>query len=302
MDMNIKTEELEKAESLTPGAIAETPSVDESGAEAASTPKAPVTRERAQVGFPWYDLDTAVGVARVILDKGGLPLSREQLAGAMNIAPSGGNFSLKTSTAKMFGLIDGSQGRYQLTRLGFDILSSDEAAAKAARAEAFLNVPLFRRAYDEFRGKTLPPRPHGLEAAFVQFGVPTKSRQVARQVFERSAKQSSFSSVDPDRLIEPVIGANGTLDRQPVERAPEPPAPQAVSSVVASSCPVEDDISLELDELVRGLLRRLPKAGQKWTPEGKAKWLRALSQNLDFVCEVEGDKIVVIEVKQSNEG
>jgi hypothetical protein len=255
------------------------------------------TRENSQVAFPWYDLDTAISVARAIIEGGGLPVTRDQLAGSLRIAPTGGNFMLKTGSARIFGLLELVQGKFQLTQLGFSILDKDEAKEKAAKAEAFLNVPLYRRVYDEFRGKALPPRPHGLESAFIQFGVPTKSRKIARQVFDRSGRQAGFFNVDPDRLIEPIIGPGGAIERQSPDMGMEASsraysAPQQITSPTGS---------FELDELVRGLLRRLPKPGEKWSAERKAKWLNTLSQNLDYVVELEGDKIVVVGTKDANE-
>lgn len=301
MDMNLKPEDHDRAEE----AEAQTrPDEDlanpaESATTDAST-KTPTTRERSQIAFPWYDLDTAIGVARVIHDAGGIGVSRDQLAGQLGISPTAGNFSIKVGAARMYGLVEVVQSKFQLSQLGYAVLSKDESAEKTARAQAFLNVPLYRRAYDEFRGKPLPPRPTGLENVFGQFGVPAKSRAIARQVFDRSARQSGFSTVDPDRLIEPVIVHNGAAERQPAEaNGDHVPSPAPANGVRA---PTNQEVqTLELDELVRGLLRRLPKAGETWTPEAKAKWLRALSQNLDYVCEIEGDKIVVISVKSDEE-
>lgn len=266
----------------------------------ATTPKEGITRQRGSISFPWYDLDVAIAVARAILDGGGLPFTRDQLAGALRIAPTGGNFILKTSAARMFGLIELVQSKFQLTPLGFSILAKEEATEKAARVDAFLSVPLFKRAYDEFRGKPLPPRPHGLESAFTQMGVPSKSRKAARQVFERSARQGGFFNVDPDRLIEPVIANGGATERQTPGTASGEANARAQASEAAAP---NSAVSFELDELLRGLLRRLPKTGESWDADQKAKWLNTLSQNLDYVVPLKGDdKKVTVEVKSEVKG
>jgi hypothetical protein len=54
-------------------------------------------REKGLIAYPWYDLDTAVTVVRTIVDAGGLPMTRDQLAGALRIVPTGGNFILKVA-------------------------------------------------------------------------------------------------------------------------------------------------------------------------------------------------------------
>ena len=98
-------------------------------------------RDVSTISFPYADLETAIDTARAILKAGGVPLSRDQLAAAMNQKAGSGNFSVKAGAARMFGLAETVAGKYQLTRLGFDILDSDETRVKAAMARAFLSVP-----------------------------------------------------------------------------------------------------------------------------------------------------------------
>src|SRR5580700_3565491 len=121
------------------------------------------TRIISTIGFPYMDLEDAIGVAKAMLAAGAVPMDRDQLAASMGQVPTSGNFNMKLSAAKLFGLVDNPQGKYQLTPLGFEIL--DAARERAARAEAFLNVPLYRRVFETFKGRQLPPRPIGLENA-----------------------------------------------------------------------------------------------------------------------------------------
>src|SRR5205085_10566639 len=141
-----------------------------------------------------------------LLKGGGTPMSRDQLAAAMDLAPGGGGFATKLGTARMFGVMEGAAGTYQLSDLGFEIV--DPGRQKEARVKAFLNVELFKRTYDEFRGKLLPPRPHGLEAAFMNFGVTKKNVQDARRAFEKSARLAGmYPGGNEDRLVMPFGGA-----------------------------------------------------------------------------------------------
>ncbi|MGA2952543.1 MAG: hypothetical protein ABSD80_09950, partial [Caulobacteraceae bacterium] len=121
-------------------------------------------REQSTIGFPYGDLDDAVDVARGIMKCGGIACEPDQLAAAINMSPTSGGFRLKIATARMFGAINTVQGRYELTDLGFGL--TDKNLDKEARAEAFLKVPLYRRLYDEFRNRPLPPRPAPLERTF----------------------------------------------------------------------------------------------------------------------------------------
>jgi hypothetical protein len=187
-------------------------------------------REQSTIQFPYMDLETAMSVAGAMLRGGGVAVSRDQLAGLMNQSAGGGNFVQKVAAARLFGLVSLTSGKYELTDVGFNILDSDETRQKTARKEAFLSVPLYRRTYDEFRGKQLPPRPHGLEQAFVKFGVVPNQKTNARLAFDKSASQAGFFAAGPDRLIEPIIsgssssGARTVVDEIDLTDENNPPA------------------------------------------------------------------------------
>ena len=156
--------------------------------------KARVKAGRSEIAFPYLPLDEALSVPQAIHENGSVPCSRDQLAVAMKMAPGSGAFSLKLGAARMFGLVESQEGRYQITPLGDQAISSDEIAARTARVKAFYSVPLYKRTYEEFKGKALPPRPRGLENAFASFGVAPKQTDKARQAFERSAQFAGFFS------------------------------------------------------------------------------------------------------------
>ncbi len=75
--------------------------------------------------------------------------------------------------------------------------------ARQARITAFLNVPLYRRLYENYKGRNLPPDP-GLEQAIVNLGVSAKQKERARQVFQRSANYAGFFNQGRNRLILPA--------------------------------------------------------------------------------------------------
>lgn len=248
-------------------------------------PRIIASREQSSIVFPYQDLDTAVSVALAIFGAGGIALSREQLAGVMGLAIGSGNFVTKVATARIFGLITYTQGRYELTDLGFEICESDEKRQRAARARAFLNVPLYKRAYDEFRGKQLPPRPLGLEQAFMKFGVAPKQKTNARLAFDKSAKQAGFFSNGPDRLIEPIIGATSATDR----------VRPTVDSIDNNQDGERDAAETSGPDMtgfhpfIQGLLDTLPEPGTNWTIEGRTKWLQAAANIFDLIYKGSGE-------------
>jgi len=238
--------------------------------KAARAPK--VVREQAQVAFPYVDADAAISVVQALFGAGGVPLTRDQLAGAMKLAPASGGFAWKVGAARLYGLIEQKDGRNSLTDLGFAVV--DEARGKEARAQAFLNVPLYRRVYDEFKGKQLPPRPHGLAQAFVRFGVPAKQRDKARLAFERAARQTGFFDHGSERLVEPIItgGAAPLSDRgnepPPMDRnLSRAPAPQRKG----------------YHPFIEGLLESLPAPQAVWPQAERTKWLRAAADIFELM-------------------
>ncbi|WP_290815303.1 hypothetical protein [Ferrovibrio sp.] len=251
---------------------------------AAAEPKA--GREVSAIGFPYLDLDNAISVARAMIENGGVPCTRDQLAGAMKQVPSSGNFVMKLAAARLFGLIEVNQGKNHLTQNGFAIV--DPERQKAARAEAFLTVPLYRRVYEEFRGKQLPPRPLGLEQAFVNFGVPAKQKDKARWTFEKSARQAGFFNAAEDRLVEPILASTGS------EKSSAAAEPNKKSNISESST----TSGANLDPLIEGLLRRLPDPGSDWDYNKRVQWLRTLIANLDVVYpSVDDSKYIAVSVE-----
>jgi hypothetical protein len=253
-------------------------------------------REQSSIGFVYLDLDSAVAVAQAVLAAGGVPLSRDQLAGVMGTTTNSGTFLMKVATARTFGLLTYTAGKYELTNLGFAILDSDERTQKAARAEAFLNVPLFKRTYEEFRGRQLPPRPNGLEQAFVNFGVSSKQRAPARIAFDKSARQAGYFSAGEDRLIQPIVSAVPLVGR--AAGAPEAPDTLVTTATVKDTEPG----GKEFHPFVQGLLDTLPEPHTNWAIEGRAKWLQAAAHIFDLIYAGDGEIKITAKAEVATDG
>jgi hypothetical protein len=239
-------------------------------------------REQGGIEFPYVSVDTGISVARALLELGAVPVERDQLAARMGHTLSGGLIN-KISAARMFGLVELAAGKYQLTQLGHAILDSSRSAA--ARADAFLRVPLYRRIYDEFRNNQLPPSPHGLEQAMVQFGVPQKQKDKARRAFENSARQTGFFAHGNNRLVAPVI-----------------PLGEVAAEAALADPRDENRLGKDSDRskaeaadypFIKGLLLSLPKVGERWSTEERLKWLRTAIDAFDLMYEGGDTQIMV---------
>jgi hypothetical protein len=245
------------------------------------------THAQSTIAFPYHDLDSAVAMAQAMISNGGgVALSRDQLAGVTGLSARSGNFVLKLATARLFGLVTINQGKYQLTNLGFEAVHSEERVRRTAKARAFLAVPLYQKVYEEFRGKQLPPRPHGLEQALVRFGVVLKSRAPARLAFDKSAKQAGFFDNGNDRLVEPIIGgATAPEERNPLHVATSDS--ESLTRAGRFLRKIESD-GRSYHALIQGLLDTLPEPGTTWAIEGRSKWLQAAANNFDLIYMGDG--------------
>jgi hypothetical protein len=148
---------------------------------------------------------------------------------------------------------------------------------KAARAESFLNVPLYKAVYEQFKGATLPP-PSGLDTTMGNLGVAPKQKEKARRVFQRAATQAGFFAFGQDRLVYPSIKGSGE---------PMPLTSGENGTDTKERRQKGGDGGDGGDEgrrpLIEGLIKALPAGGADWPLEARKKWLQAAAMNFDFV-------------------
>jgi hypothetical protein len=248
----------------------------------------PAARERSTVEFPYADLDEGVSIVRIIHQSGGVPMARDQIAARMDQKATSGAFITKISAARMFGLVDvlPGAGKIQVTALGHEVIAPDEGRQRDAKAQAFLNVELYRKLYDEFRNRHLPPRPHGLEQALVAMGVAVKQRTNARYAFDRSAKQAGFFEHGMDRLVAPVGFA---------ARVETTPAGIPSLSEAAFTGHTEAP-QRELDGVITALIDKLPIKGP-WPTEKRVAWLKMMAMAFDMAYGNEPNGLTIGEAK-----
>lgn len=241
---------------------------------------------RSTIAFPYVSLDDAITVAQALHDLGGVPCDRDQLASKMGQEPGSGNFGLKLSGARLFGLIEtNAQGKNQLTPLGFEII--DPSRERAAKAEAFLRVPLYRRLYDDFKNKMLPSRFLGLENAFVALGVAPKSKEQARRMFDKSARSAGyFPNEKEDRLVAPVIVGTSP----PSDRALDGTVggKNTIAQMSEPSPPPERSKAAQHPFIV-GLLEKLPDPDKQWPIADQIRWLQTAAHIFGLMYESQGE-------------
>ena len=250
-------------------------------------------RDRSTIEFPYGNLDDAVEIAKGVNQVGGSSCEWDQLAAKFNQVSTGGGCRLRLLTAKVFGLVRYSQGKVTLTPLGSKLC--DPKQEKAAKAEAFLAVPLYRAVYDKFKGGSLPPLT-GLEAEMVTLGVAKKQTGKARQVFQRSAMQAGFFWSGQDRLVMPATGNGGhtQIDGH---------VPEEKKKHKHDDGDGGDDGGNMRHPLIEGLiktLKKLPPEDQQWPIEARKKWLQTAANIFDLVYSGEDSSSLKIEIQKDS--
>lgn len=242
-------------------------------------------REVSTIGFPYGDLDDAVGLTKAVHAVGGQGCEWEQLAGYLKVAASGGAFRARLAYARTYGLLDYGQGSISLTQLG--LRAADPSQEDAARIDSFLTVPLYRKVYEKYKGYTLPP-PAALEREMGGMGVSSKQTDKARQVFERSARQAGFFWAGTDRLTLPVI--KGRPETRPIEQ----PAPEERRHQNGGGGGGDD-----LHPFIQGLLKTLPPPETAWPVTAQAKWLQTAASIFGLIYQADGQ--IDIKTREPNE-
>lgn len=227
-------------------------------------------RTLSTIEFPYGDLDDAVELATAVHSIGGQSCTVDQLAAFLKQSANSGAFRLRLSFPRIFGLTENERGTVRLTDLGMKVVDSTQA--DVARVEAFLKVPLYAKVYEKYKGYTLPPA-SALEREMAAMGVAPKQTDKARQAFDRSARQAGFYNLGTDRLTIP-----------PMKNRPETKPLDAPPATPRNGSGGNSDGELpELDAIIAGLLKRLPKAGEVWPELERKLWLQLLEGSFKLI-------------------
>jgi len=235
-------------------------------------------REVSSIAFPYDDLDSAAQIALAVHQLHGSEAEVEQIAAHLKQSPKSSGFRTQIAAAKTFGLITGSQGVMTLTGLGTRICDSQQE--KAARAEAFLTVELYKRIYEKFKGGVLPPD-NGLETAIVSMGVAQKQKERVRQIFKRSAQQAGFFQFGTDRLVMPAIKASTPAPVLTLEEEQEEPNEEDRDKQHKPKG--SGGGGEQYHPFIQGLLRKLPAPDTDWPADGRIKWLQTAANIFDLM-------------------
>lgn len=231
------------------------------------------TLTRSTVKFPYTDLEAAVQVAEVVHSHGG-ECADVPLAAGLGVTSSSG-FRARRASANLFGLTwrCSHEPLTLLTGLGGRAVDPEQAAA--AKADAFLRVPLYSAVYDRFEGQPLPAG-RELDDALVDLGVVPKTAARARRVMLRSAEAAGFFGEAADRLVKPVFpDAVSAAPPENADREADPLGPQPPGR--------EPKLDPLLQTLWAGLSTKLPPPEDGFPAAMRIRWLLMFELAFDMV-------------------
>lgn len=241
-------------------------------------------RERSTIGFPYLDLDDAVAVTKAVHEVGGTSCEWEQLAAKLGMAAKGGGFRMRVLTARAFAFLTYDKSTVTLSEIGMRVV--DASQEKAARVEAFLSVPLYRRMYDQFKGTSLPGAT-GIENFMVSVGVAQKQKDKARQVFQRSAKQAGFFELSADRLTMPAF--RGVVK-------PPAPEPEPRGNGTSGGGGIGGEQPPTMHPFIKGLLDTLPPVQTDWGLDARQQWLQTAAGIFNLIYKAGPDDTGTVNV------
>ncbi len=236
-------------------------------------------RQRSRIAFPYNNLGDAMEVAQAIHSHAGTgDCDDTQLSAWMNVSAKSSGYRIQVSAARSFGLVETSSGRHKLAPLGLSIV--DPQQERGARAQAFLNVPLYKAMYEKYKTGVLPPAA-ALERDIVGLGVAEKQKERARQVFERSAEQAGFFEHGKNRLVMPAVAMR------------EPPCVDPAAEKNGGGGGGGDDGlgDLGLDPLLIALLKKIPPTEKGWPGAQRVRWFKTFAMNVSQIYDEDGDPV-----------
>ena len=249
-------------------------------------------RPRSEVAFPYYDLDAAVDVAEKIHDQAGGSCSREQLAPILGYSGTkNGGFLSKVGAARMFGLVEDVGGMLRPTALASQIYAPIEAAdEQRGKVEAFLNVELFSKVYERFKGQPLPTS-QGLENLLKnEFKVvPAQIKNSLRTLMDSAESAGFFDAAGRGRLVLP-LSANSKASSPPsastrvgdeTSSAAPSPGNRQQSAVAAGDIP----------PAIYGLIRDLPPEGTSMSGPKRQRLIKAFEASINWLYPDDSEEV-----------
>jgi predicted nucleotide-binding protein len=135
--------------------------------------------------FPKFALEDALAAPNALQRNGGQPLTAIDMATALGRSPGSSAFRTVTAASSAYGLTAGSYKTQFSMADGGRVIVEPTSPGEEARGlvAAALHPPLFRKAYDYYKGKKYPEEQFFVNTAIREFGVSQKQAPKFVEIF-----------------------------------------------------------------------------------------------------------------------
>jgi hypothetical protein len=160
--------------------------------QAASRPAEVKKRLSTPKPFPVYTLEKALSVALAIKEKNaGNPWPPTEVAKALGIAERSSSIDNFYRSSALYGLTTGTRNAsyISLEKIGREIAYAPNAEQELyAKRQAFLNVEIFSKVLEYYKGNNLPDLQFLSNTLVNEFGVPIEFHEDFRDIFQKNCR------------------------------------------------------------------------------------------------------------------
>lgn len=254
--------------------------------DAEPDPKAGKPRAKSGVAFPYWDLDSATEVAKVMHERAGGVCDNAQLATMLGYSGvRNGSFRTRVSSAKMFGVIeDTDDQKLRVSARGRRIVAPiTPTDGRNARVEAFLAVDLFRKVFDRYNGTTLPENVGLRNLLQNEYRVVTDRIAPTVRILLDSAEQTGLfeTAGNRTRMVMPLGAAPPAASTPPAPNTSHVQTPEPRRNGSGGGGGGDDGDGI--DPAILGLLKRLPPGGTTMNAKRRKALIDAFTNVVGFI-------------------
>lgn len=174
-------------------------------AKSNASPKAKSKRVRWQ--FPRTTLEQAISIPMAIKEHhGGNPWEPEEIRKAIGVGTGGNAYFYLTAASRDYGLTTGTNqaDKIELTDLGRDLVyAPNQDAERALKTRAFLNIDVFKRVLEFYKGSNLPEMKYLGNTLEKEFELDPQTHEEFSRTFRENCQYLGITSGIPsDPLVE----------------------------------------------------------------------------------------------------
>lgn len=144
----------------------------------------------AKRNFPTFSLEKALSVGRTIKDNNaGNPWPPSEVARSLSYGAKSSSVDLLLRSAALYGISTGTRAaaNISLEKIGREILYAPNPDKELlAKRSAFLNVEIFSKVLEYYKGKNLPEKQFLQNTLFNEFSIPIEFHDEFKKVFEEN--------------------------------------------------------------------------------------------------------------------